>query len=165
MLLLCRKNATINAKLKIGSSSGSDTLTRDPTRPKSLTRWPVTRFHLWCTLCSVLTCVFLFRFSSYFFLLRAVAKKETYYCQNRRSKTEKWRSLLTKYHAARSHCLVWRAAIRLGIATHLVWHAISNRIAANIGSTITQTTFDATASNNHFWLRFLRTCRVKRWKV
>ena len=30
-------------RLKTGSNTGSDTLTRDPTRPKSLTRWPVTR--------------------------------------------------------------------------------------------------------------------------
>jgi len=35
-------------KLKNGANTGSDTLTRDPTRPKLLTRWPMTRFHLWC---------------------------------------------------------------------------------------------------------------------
>jgi len=30
-------------KLKTGSNTASDTLTRDPTRSKSMTRWPVTR--------------------------------------------------------------------------------------------------------------------------
>ena len=55
MVLLCRNNATtINAhvKLKTGSNTGSDTLTRDPTRPDPtkiadlVIRDPETRFRL-----------------------------------------------------------------------------------------------------------------------
>jgi len=40
MVLLCRNNATIiNAHIKAGSNTGSDSLTRDPTRPGQ-SRWP-----------------------------------------------------------------------------------------------------------------------------
>ena len=56
IVLICRNNATINAHVKTQNlvKHRSDTLIRDPTRPGQnrwpgdpVTRWPVTRFHLW----------------------------------------------------------------------------------------------------------------------
>jgi len=46
MVLLCRNNAMINAHVKTQQRIKHRVWRTDPTRPKSLTQWPVTRFYL-----------------------------------------------------------------------------------------------------------------------
>ena len=59
-MLLCRNNATIKAHVKtqnqVKHRVWHTDLWPDPTWPKSLTRWPVTWFHL-CTVLQTLLCL------------------------------------------------------------------------------------------------------------